>query len=295
MSGPDRRGEAPAEPTARLDFFDSAFAGSREEYRHQPDDAWDDRDAYGDAAPARGYGRDADYDEDPEPERRRMLPPLVLLGLALLLILGAYGVGRLFSTQVGAPEASAGDTGGAVLGHDDNSAGGQGESGAQVKDRYAGQVTPAGIAGATASCQSDSSVDAAGHRVSYPPANMFDNRETTAWRCDGDGIGQKVSLDLAGTATIGEVGMVPGYAKTDAKSGADRYAENNRITRVRWMFDDGSSFIQQLDGSVGNRSMQTMRIPKTTTGQVTIEILDSVGGPRNTVAISEVQIGKAAP
>ena len=291
MSGPDRRREAPAEPTARLDFLDSAFAGGRDEGRFRADDGRSTDDDWRDGRST----DDARYDE-PEQDRRRMLPPLVLVGLALVLILGAYGVGRLFSSQVGdtGVEAGveAGDADGVVLGQD-GTAGSQ--AGSQVKDRYAGKVAPAAIAGGTASCQSDSSVDAAGRQVSYPPANTFDNRETTAWRCDGDGIGQKLSLDLAGTVTLGEVGMVPGYAKTDASSGANRYAENNRITRARWIFDDGSSFVQQLDGSVGNRSMQTMRIPKTATGQVTIEILDSVGGPRNTVAISEVQIGKVVP
>jgi len=124
--------------------------------------------------------------------------------------------------------------------------------------------------------------------------DVIDGKAQTAWRCSGTAIGEKLTIRLGGDENIAEVGLIPGYAKTDPESGEDRYAENNRITRARWLFDIGSSFIQQLDGSVGNRSMQTMRIPKTTTGQVTIEILDSVGGPRNTVAISEVQIGKVA-
>jgi hypothetical protein len=35
-----------------------------------------------------------------------------------------------------------------------------------------------------------------------------------------------------------------------------------------------------------------MHIPKTATNRVVITILDSVQGPRDTVAISEVQLGK---
>ncbi|QNN54025.1 hypothetical protein H9L09_06505 [Nocardioides mesophilus] len=73
----------------------------------------------------------------------------------------------------------------------------------------------------------------------------------------------------------------------------DRYAENNRITRVRWRFDDGSSVEQRLDGTAANRSLQTLRIPVTTSGSVVLEVLDSTPGSRDTMAVSEVRIGTA--
>jgi hypothetical protein len=88
--------------------------------------------------------------------------------------------------------------------------------------------------------------------------------------------------------------MVPGYAKTDPASGVDRYAENNRITKVRWTFDDGKSYVEKMSGDPGDRSMRTMRIPKTPSSRVVIEILASQPGPRNTVAISEIRIGTPA-
>jgi hypothetical protein len=150
------------------------------------------------------------------------------------------------------------------------------------------------IGSATASCQSPSSVDAAGNPVRYPPANMYDDDMSTAWRCNGGGVGQTVTLTLPGQVEIGEVGLVPGYAKTDPRNGIDRYAENNRLTKVRWTFPGGASFVQTLDGSPDNRGMQTRRIPVTKAGEVTVEILESVRGPRNTVAISEVRIAQVA-
>jgi hypothetical protein len=93
---------------------------------------------------------------------------------------------------------------------------------------------------------------------------------------------------------VAEVGLVPGYAKTDAASGVDRYAENNRITKVRWRFDDGTTHVQTMSGSPGDRSMRTMRVPETSTRRVVLEILASQRGPRNTVAISEIRIGTPA-
>lgn len=268
--------DAGAEPTARLDFFDSTFGrDGAEPY------ASGEADAVDAAQPPHGPVAD-------DERRKRMLPPLVLAGLALLLIVGAYGIGHAFSSQVGAPGGGEAAAGSEVAG------GGAGD-GVSDAERYAGAVTAVDVAGATASCQSDSSVDAAGNPVTYEPGNAVDSQASTAWRCPGDGHGARLTLDLGSEVAVGEVGMVPGYAKTDATSGADRYAENNRITRARWIFDDGSSFVQDLDGAKKNRSMQTMRVPKTTTRRVVIEVLESTPGPRNTVAISEVQISSADP
>ena len=130
--------------------------------------------------------------------------------------------------------------------------------------------------------------------MSYAPSNVYDQDLTTAWRCDGDGAGQKLTVDLADATKIGEVGLIPGYAKTDARSGVDRYAENNRITKVRWVFDDGTSVEQSFDASPTNRAMQSMRIPVTKSSRVVVEILDVQSGPRNTIAVSELRIGQAA-
>ncbi|WP_425491715.1 discoidin domain-containing protein [Nocardioides mesophilus] len=159
--------------------------------------------------------------------------------------------------------------------------------------RLPGITQAAVVAGTSASCEADSSVDAAGNQIAYPPQNAVDQDTTTAWRCDGSGVGQTLTLTLGQGTRIGEVGLIPGYAKTDPRSGVDRYAENNRITRVRWRFDDGSSVEQRLDGTAANRSLQTLRIPVTTSGSVVLEVLDSTPGSRDTMAVSEVRIGTA--
>lgn len=270
----EEEAEEPQEPeeTARLESLESAFR----------------------PVPPPGGGGPVHRAPD-EPERRRLLAPLMLVGLALLLVLTAYGIGRVFSGQVDSADTSPPEPDGVVLGEDDDPASGETQKAGQPqRKKYDGQVSAAAIGGAAASCQSDSGVDAAGRPVGYEPANVYDGDLTTAWRCDGRGVGVRVTMNLPETITIGEVGMVPGYAKTDPSNGVDRYAENNRITRARWIFSDGTSVVQKLDGSAGNRSMQTIRIPKTKSNEVEIEILGSTRGKRNTVAISEVTVGEVA-
>ena len=202
---------------------------------------------------------------------------IVLAVLALVLVGAAFGLGRLFadSARDGQSEVA-------------------GSSGAQDAPRYDGAVDAVRIADATASCRADSSVDAAGNTVTYQPANAHDSDLSTAWRCDGSGVGERFTITLPKDMAVAEVGLVPGYAKTDAASGVDRYAENNRITKVRWRFDDGTTHVQTMSGSHSDRSMRTMRVPETSTRRVVLEILASQRGPRNTVAISEIRIGTPA-
>ena len=83
---------------------------------------------------------------------------------------------------------------------------------------------------------------------------------------------------------------MPGYAKTDPVSGVDRYAQNNRITMVRWTLADGTSFVQRLDPDPSSRELQLLRVPRTTTDTVQLEILAVERGSRNTTAISEVAL-----
>lgn len=234
--------------------------------------------------------RDAQQDSD---RRRALLAAAVLGGIALLLVAAAFGLGRLVA---GGSEGSAstGPTETAEIPATRDEREKQGKKEKQPeKAAYEGPVTVVGVGAASASCQSPPSVDEAGNPTRYPPRHAHDQDLTTAWRCDGDGSGEKLTLSLPKGTVVAEVGLVPGYAKTDPASGVDRYAENNRITKVRWVFGDGSAYVQEMSSAPGDRSMRTMRVPETETRKVVVEILDSVPGQRNTIAISEVRI--AAP
>jgi hypothetical protein len=215
-----------------------------------------------------------------EPRGGRRKRVTIGIGLGLLavgLVGGAFGAGRMLAESK--PPRSAGA--GAVTVAEPR------------QQAYGGRVNAVTVAGSSATCQSGSSVDAAANPVSYEPAKAHDSDLTTAWRCDGDGAGQRLTITLPEAVDVAEVGLVPGYAKTDPASGVDRYAENNRIARVRWHLDDGSTFVQRTRADATDRSQRSMRIPATRTRSVVLEILRSEAGPRDTVAISEVRV--AAP
>jgi hypothetical protein len=248
-----------AEHTAVLSTLDGAFLDDNE-FEERERREHEDYDGHG------GRGRPA------------WLVPAMLGVLVLVLLIAAYGLGKVFSSHVSGADTSA--------------ASGSMDAHVQKGSVYRGGTEQATVGNAAATCQAADGVDAAGNQVAYAPSNVYDGDKTTAWRCDGSGIGQKLTLSLPQNTNLGSVGLIPGYAKTDPTSGANRYSENNRVTKVRWSFSNGSSVVQNFNGSAGDRRMQTMHIPKTATNRVVITILDSVQGPRDTVAISEVQLGK---
>lgn len=159
---------------------------------------------------------------------------------------------------------------------------------------YDGDVTPVPVSGVTASCTAKPGVDSSGRAVRYDAANATDDDVATAWRCDGTAVGETLTIALPEGTEVAEVGLVPGYAKTDATSGVDRYAENNRITRVRWTLDGGTSVEQTLDPDPTNRAVQLLRVPETATGSISLEILAVEKGKRDTTAISQIAVASAS-
>ena len=89
--------------------------------------------------------------------------------------------------------------------------------------------------------------------------------------------------------------LVPGYAKDDAvlQQGqtSDRFQENGRVTRVRWVLDDGASHVQDIPSPTRDWARSTLDEP-VTTRTVRLEVEQSPAGTREkpTTAISEVQI-----
>lgn len=169
-------------------------------------------------------------------------------------------------------------------------------SGAQSDSPRNIPVSP-GTVSASASCVSSPSQDRGGTTVTYGPEKTVDSLPNTAWRCDGDGVGQRLEISFPGRVTLTSIGLVPGYAKTDPYDGTDRYAQNRRISAVRYTFDDGSAVSQNFDTSSSYRSIQTLALPNVSTSHVTITILSSVSGeatggqqPFDKVAISEVAV-----
>jgi hypothetical protein len=161
---------------------------------------------------------------------------------------------------------------------------------------FGGTVLPVMPVGVTADCQAPPATDDAGNTVTYLPASMLDGNPSTAWRCNDDGVGHAITIQLGGEVTVAEVGLINGYAKIDPKSGAHRYGEYRRIATVTWTFPDGTSFQQTL--SDGTEAVQTIRIPVHTATQLTLTIdgstpSGSTATTRDAVLISEITV--AAP
>ena len=146
-------------------------------------------------------------------------------------------------------------------------------------------------------CQAPQTTDGAGNPVYYMPEHMFDGKMDTAWRCNGNGVGQVVTFELPAGASIVEVGLVNGYAKVDPASGAKRYGEYRRITKVTWTFGNGTSFQQSLKDGV--ETMQKLSIPSQPGDHVTLTIEastdpGSTARGRDAVVISEVAFGRTS-
>jgi hypothetical protein len=231
---------------------------------------------------------------------------LGLAGLALAVILAAFFLGRGFSGEDGPAAAPPGGVDGSlgraaaatpVPGRAEAAparVSRSAPSGRLTAPPWTGRVRRTVIGSASAGCTADPGVDAGGRRVGYAAGNVLDRAERTAWRCDGDGRGVTLRLTLPRPKVVAAVGLVPGYAKTDPFNGVDRYAQNRRIARVRWSFDDGTWVEQTLDTRSTVRRVQTMRIPPVRTRHVALTIVDSVPAPRNTVAVSTVRLATKA-
>ncbi|MFE3291953.1 NADase-type glycan-binding domain-containing protein [Rhodococcus sp. NPDC059234] len=125
-------------------------------------------------------------------------------------------------------------------------------------------VTPTGVVAACATYPP--AVDSAGRPHTYEAPNATDGDLTTAWRCRGT-QGQSLSISFVCAQQLATVGIDPGHDKTDA-DGSDRFAQNRKITRVTWTFDDGSTVEQELKPE---RGIQTLEVDKTSrTAKLTV-------------------------
>jgi hypothetical protein len=227
----------------------------------------------------------------------RWFVPVAVAVAATLLVGAAYAVGTTFSDDGSAPAAEGTMSPQASRTTDSP------RTATPRKERptreataphgWTGPVSSVGVDAIAADCTAPPSSDAAGHAVSYEPENATDGKPDTAWRCSGSAVGERLVLRLSHPVDVAEVGLIPGYAKTDPASGADRYAENNRITRVRWTLADGVSVDQRLDPDPSSRAVQVLRVPRTTTDTVVLEILAVQRGSRNATAISTIDLWAA--
>ena len=101
----------------------------------------------------------------------------------------------------------------------------------------------------TATQTAEGSTDSEGNVVTYEAANVVDGDPGTAWRMpfndwDWDDY---ILITFDEPVTITELGLIPGYAKVDPASGADRFMQNHRICRATWQSSDGTYWSQNFE------------------------------------------------
>ena len=139
----------------------------------------------------------------------------------------------------------------------------------------------------TASSTAPSSTDAAGNPVTYVPANVIDGNVQTAWRTPGDGHGQWVTLIFDNPIDVVRIGLIPGYAKTDPQTGANRFLQDRIIKAV----------VYQIPGLPNTpQTFEPLPVPqfvqlRATTSQITVKILaTTAAGGLDYTAISEIYV-----
>jgi hypothetical protein len=217
----------------------------------------------------------------PPPPRRRNPVIIMIVILLCLTVAAVAGIALLLQSdwRISAPGSGESSV----------------EKAAPADTQPSGQVAMLTPSQVSVGCQAPQSTDGAGQPVDYAPEQMSDGRMDTAWRCNGNGVGQVVTFSFPARTTIAEVGLVNGYAKVDPASGVKRYGEYRRITKVTWTFADGTSFQQSLNDGVG--TVQKLSIPAQTADSVTLTIEastepGSTATGRDSVLISEVVFGR---
>jgi hypothetical protein len=139
----------------------------------------------------------------------------------------------------------------------------------------------------TASHTAPSAKDAAGHLVTYLPSNVIDGDVQTAWRVQGDGRGEILTLIFDGPVDIVRVGLIPGYAKFDPETGANRFEQDRTITVARWLIPGLPPTVQHF---------QPLPVPQfvrvsATASRITVQIVGTTKpGGLDFTAISEIYV-----
>ena len=146
------------------------------------------------------------------------------------------------------------------------------------------QLIRAGVQ-VTASHTAGPSKDAAGNVVTYLPSNVVDGDVQTAWRTPGDGHGETITLLFDRPVDIVEIGLIPGYAKFDPKTAANRFEQDRIISEVRYLIPGLAPTVQRFQPKP---YPQLLRV-RATASRVTVEILEtSESGGLDYTAISEI-------
>jgi serine/threonine-protein kinase len=139
----------------------------------------------------------------------------------------------------------------------------------------------------TASHTAPAATDAAGNPVTYAPTNTIDGNVQTAWRTPGNGHGESVTLIFDNPINVTRIGLIPGYAKTDPQTGANRFVQDRIIKQV----------VYEVPGLPNTtQTFKPLPVPQfvrlhATTSRITVKIIDTTApGGLDYTAISEIYV-----
>jgi len=231
--------------------------------------------------------------EEPQPHRsRRRVSPVVAVLLAMVLAVALFGVWLLTSDSP--------DDGGDVTANTGETRGTSTSASTPPSQTPDDDVTPpanptdlASTADPKAPVTAPPNEDLLGNMVSFRALNMTDGIPSTAWRMPGSGAGQVLTFRLPSEAVITKVGLINGYAKIgrDPKGHKTNwYPLNRQITKVTWLFDDGTSVTQNL---ASTSKMQSIDIAPVRTTVIWLRLEAVTETPpkgRNYTPISDVTL-----
>lgn len=149
------------------------------------------------------------------------------------------------------------------------------------------------------------STDSSGNPVTYDIEHVLDGDPSTAWRveCEAEwdpevcyNENAYILITFDQPVVLSRVGLIPGYAKVDATSGADWFELNRKIRYAQWTLSDGSTWEQTFEPEP---TMQTIPVAGTVTWIRIDEINVSDAwepNDRNFLVISDIEVvGMPAP
>lgn len=203
---------------------------------------------------------DAGAERRPPGGRRRLTRAALVVLLVLVVAVVAFVVGR---------ESAGRDTGARTTP----------SPGSTPSRTAAPRTTPVGPTGASSTCAPPTVSGADSETVSFAPENTLDDVRATGWACAGVAVGQELVLRLPAGRTVTSVGLLP---ITDVSG-----VMVNRLRAVDWMFDDGSTYRQDL---VAGAVAQIRSVPTTRARTVRVRLASVSPGPADLTGISSVYL-----
>jgi len=127
--------------------------------------------------------------------------------------------------------------------------------------------------------------DADDFEIDFDVDNLYDDSRDSAWRTEGDGVGERINLVFDEPIRVTSIGLLPGWALFE--DGVDFFFANRRVLEVEYEFSDGSTITRAF----AERPQQQYVRTDVRTDFVIVRILEtSENEGQDFTAISDIEI-----